>query len=786
MRICIGLAATAAVAAIGHAAHAQSTTAPTSQPTMFRAPETIPLLAPKTSNKTTAPPAAPAATPPPASAVPPPPAPPVSPPNNGESTAASQPAFSFGGPTTQSAIPGGQATTPGELGNVVITSDLDRDRDQIAPPLGANTYTIGPKQIESTPSGENATFQQVLLRSPGVVEDSYGQLHVRGEHANLTYRLNGILLPDSINNFGQELDTRLVQSTTLIDGTLPAQFGFRTAGVIDVDTKSGDTLNSNEISIYGGQNETFQPGLQLGGTKGNIDYFVTIDGLHNDLGIENPTASRQAIHDDTNQVHYFSYLSDRLDDTSRLSLLVNLSNADFQIPNTPGLPPLFPLAGHPNAAFAESENINENQNEQQYYGVLAYQKTSGNLSLQAAGYTQYGAIHFTPDSVNDLIFGGVAGEVHNKFFTNGVQVDSSYILNQHHTIRAGLVADYTVERLDTNTDVFDTDPLTGNPVSDVPVYIQNNSGNHGVSAGIYLQDEWKLTRKLTFNYGARYDRFDTNFADAGQFSPRANLVYQIDKATRAHVGYSRYFVPPPLQYVGPNTIDHFANTTNAPENFTSDPLKVERSNYYDVGISHDVTSNWNVNVDSFFKDAHNLVDNGQFGAPVIITPFNYRLGQVWGAELSSTYTSGPISAFGNFSYVNTLGEDIISQQYLFDNDELAYIHNHFIKLDHEGQYTASLGLSYRWKNNLFYIDALYGSGLRSGFANLQKEPEYFPINIGMEHTWRISERQAVKFRVDVLNVFDESYQLRSGSGVGVEAPQYGARRTILAGLSYQF
>jgi outer membrane receptor protein involved in Fe transport len=690
-------------------------------------------------------------------------------------------------PTSQSA--NAPAVAPAPIGQVLVTSDLDRDRDQIAPPLGANTYTIGPNQIEATPQGNNANFQQVILRSPGVVEDSYGQIHVRGEHANLTYRLNGILLPDTVNTFSQAIDTRLIESSTLIDGSLPAQFGFRTAGIVDVSSKAGDTLNANEISIYGGGNESWQPSIQLGGSQGKFDYFFTIDGLHNDLGIENTTAGAQAIHDNTDQQHFFSYLSYRLDSSSRVSLLLNFSNADFQIPDTAGLPAIYPLAGHPKAKYADSTGIDENQNEQQYYAVLAYQKSIDTFSLQAAYFTQYGAIHFTPDPTNDLIFQGVASEVHNDYFTNGVQLDTSYVLNEQHTIRAGLEANFVAERLDTNTNVFDTDPLTGSPVSDVPAYIQNNSGNHGVSAGIYLQDEWRMTKRLTVNYGLRYDRFDTNFADTGQLSPRVNVVYEFDDKTTAHAGYSRYFVPPPLQYVGNNTINHFANTTNAPQNFVSDPLKVERSNYYDIGISRQILKPWTVNIDGYYKDAHNLVDNGQFGDAVIITPFNYRVGQVFGAELSSTYTQGSVSAFANFSYVNTLGKDIISQQYLFDNDELAYIKNHYIKLDHEGQYTASIGVSCKaWKDLTLSVDALYGSGLRSGFANLMKEPEYFPVNIGAQYTFHIagSSKNEIRFRVDVINVFNEGYQIRSGSGVGVEAAQYGERRTFLAGLAYEF
>ena len=62
----------------------------------------------------------------------------------------------------------------------------------------------------------NAAFNQTLLRAPGVAEDSFGQLHVRGEHANLQYRINDVLIPEGITGFGQELDTRMLSSVSLI------------------------------------------------------------------------------------------------------------------------------------------------------------------------------------------------------------------------------------------------------------------------------------------------------------------------------------------------------------------------------------------------------------------------------------------------------------------------------------------------------------------------------------------------------------------------------------------
>jgi hypothetical protein len=231
----------------------------------------------------------------------------------------------------------------------------------------------------------------------------------------------------------------------------------------------------------------------------------------------------------------------------------------------------------------------------------------------------------------------------------------------------------------------------------------------------------------------------------------------------------------------------FNNTTNASASSADDAPKVERSDYYDIGISHQITKPWGVNIDGFYKFAHQLVDLGQFGDAVILAPYNYRVGTVYGGEISSTYKQGGFSLFGNFAYVLTNATDIDSNQYTFASDELAYIATHNIPLDHQSLYTASAGVSYAWKNDSVYLDLLYGSGLRAGFANQQVEPQYYPVNIGYQHIFHPNGgSDAIKLRVDVVNLFDESYQIRSGEGVGVNASQYGQRRTVYMGLAYDF
>jgi len=171
---------------------------------------------------------------------------------------------------------------------------------------------------------------------------------------------------------------------------------------------------------------------------------------------------------------------------------------------------------------------------------------------------------------------------------------------------------------------------------------------------------------------------------------------------------------------------------------------------------------------------------------VVETEFNYREGLVYGAELTATYEREGFSSYGNLALSRAEGKDIDSQQFQFGADELAYIKNHWIYLDHNQAVTASAGVSYKWKNSRVSLDFLYGNGLRAGFANEQKLSPYYPVNLSFEQAVSLPPIGKFKVRLDVVNLFDQVYELRAGTGVGVGAPQYGARRGIFGGLSFDF
>ncbi len=123
------------------------------------------------------------------------------------------------------------------------------------PSLGAVDYSIDQADIERLTQGSNIPFDKLVLRFPGVSQDSEGSgsFHVRDEHGNVQYRINDVLIPEGITGFGSDFDTRFADRVDLITGALPAQYGFRESGILDIHTKSGIYAPDGDVEMYGGR-----------------------------------------------------------------------------------------------------------------------------------------------------------------------------------------------------------------------------------------------------------------------------------------------------------------------------------------------------------------------------------------------------------------------------------------------------------------------------------------------------------------------------------------------------
>src|SRR5438270_8235993 len=534
-------------------------------------------------------------------------------------------------------------------------------------------------------------------------------------------------------------------------------------------------------------------------STGDLSYFLPGSYLRNHVGIQNPLPTRNPIHDRTTQFRPFGYVSDVLSDTSRISLFAGSFVGHFQIPNVTGVQQGFNVNG---VDSFDAAKLDQNQREITHYGVATYQYAGTRFNAQIAPFIRYSQTKFTTDpNRGDVILAGFADAARLSSLATGVQADGSEQLGANHTLRFGLFFENEHTTSKVVSTVLPSNDCVANPncvivpTSNVPFSITDQGQKTGQLYGIYLQDEWKLTPKLTLNYGARFDKVAA-FTKESQLSPRANLVWTATPLTTLHLGYARNFTPPPQELIAPASVALFNGTTKQSQERFGDAVKAEREHYFDAGVEQRFKGGFKLGLDAYYKIKRNLLDEGQFGSALILSPFNYAKGYAWGVEVSGNYTHGPIDLYANVARGQEKGKHIVSSQYFFAPEELAYIADNYIFTDHSQKWTASGGGSYTIHDSLGTLvptaDFIYASGLRTDdpdgiVPNGGELPSYWVLNAGIAQNFTgPGVLKGVTIRADVLNLFDKVYQIRSGSGVGVGAPQWGQRRGFFAGISKKF
>ena len=698
----------------------------------------------------------------------------------------------------RASVPGGDddAAVSAPVTEVVVTAQrLDIARANVQPSLGASTYTVTNDTVENRPGGETTSLDRVLLQMPGVTEDGFGRLHVRGNSGDLEYRINNVILPEGLTDLGDMLSTRVADSVELATGTLPAQYGLQVAGVVNITTKSGAYLDGGEAELYGGSHSEIEPAFEYGGSIGRTSFFATGEYVRSDLGLASPDSSANPLHDHTEQLQGFAYVDHIIDAQDRVSMILGSSNERFQIPNLRGLNALTYTGG--SAAFQRpltvngissfpSAGLNSNQRQNTQFAIVSYLHTSGQATLQLSGFARYSSLTFSPDWLGELLFNGIDKRTAERNSGGGLQADAVYDLTAAHTLRAGILVSTDRRTSDIGSSVLPVDAL-GQQVSDTPLTVSGRFAEQETRTSVYLQDEWKPLKPLTVNFGLRFDHIDAVHSES-YLSPRINTVWSTAAGTTIHVGYARYFMPAPEGH-GAQLAGLLAGTTGALPTTQGDPTRSETDNYYDVGVQQKL-GELTLGLDGYWRDARNLIDSGQFGTAFIRTPFNYATGRVRGLEFSLTYADGPFSTWSNLSIAHAVGRGIVSNQFYFTPEQLAYARSHFVHLDQDQTYTASAGVSYRWGALLLTGDMIYSSGFRRTPAgatlNSGSLPAHVQVNLsGVYHLWRES-RYGLALRFDVINLFDSRYEIQDGSNLGAGPPQWGPGRGFFAGVEQSF
>ena len=373
---------------------------------------------------------------------------------------------------------------------VIAARRLDAARTQIDAGLGATVYSLTNDTIENRPGGETGSIADILAQAPGVTL-SGRTLNVRGAPAN-QIRINNVIVPEAIADPADQLSSRLAETTRLITGTLPAQFGFAPAGVISITTKNGLYQHGGQVELFAGSDRMLEPALEWAGSVDSTSLFASgsLERERSTVGdVLGNTARERRL-----AVEGLGFADHVIDDENRLSFMFG--------------------GTHERHRFGETSAGTGTEVNGDGYGVATYQHTGGDFTLQASA------------------FGGVASDEARFIFKTrerrsswGTQIDGSDAIGPSHTLRFGLLA--------THSTVRQLDPGGA------------SSGAERTSVAVYAQDEWKLLPALTFNPGVRLE-WPHGVASGAKIDPRASIVWVSPSGLTAHIGYARYASAPPL------------------------------------------------------------------------------------------------------------------------------------------------------------------------------------------------------------------------------------------------
>jgi len=690
-----------------------------------------------------------------------------------------------------------------------ITLTLSKTREialEVRSPLApiqykasSETYSVSRKDIEELPRGNNVELQDVLITIPSAVYGALKQVHIRQDHANLQFRIDGVPIPDTVSStFSDVISPRAWERADIILGGMEAQYGNKTAAVLDITTKSGTKPGFGSAQMFGGSHQTINPSFEYGGTIGEkFRFYVLNSYTSTDRGIEPPTLGHKTFHGDSERNQTFIRGDYQHNNSNNFSWVFLNSVAKYQIPTSPNgeLDPsgvMLPLlqASQPGFTPVASQAINENQKENNQYGHMVWRhdvNSSNFFSL--SGYVRHSRAKFTTDPFNVLAYTAdptepfSAADQDRTAYSGGVRLDHTYILNKEHVIKAGFQIDRTEAVNKTRLFTF-ADDGAGNPTGNI-LSLDANNRLIGWRQEFWVQDQWSPNDRWTFNLGVRADVVQYQRNEA-QISPRIGITYKANQANVFHVFYGRQFTPPNLEAISFAKLNT-AGTKAEPEDTTNNTVRAERAHYFEVGSYHALSRWATVQLTGYYKLANYLSDAGQFGTTPLLNYFAFERG--WTRGIDGTLKlqiMDNLTARGNVAWGQCKGYGLQSGHFLLEAAEIADINSKGgVFCDHMQTLTSSAVVAYRFlERTTFTGQMLFASGLRTAEegekTNSSHVPSYTIYNLSLTHVFPLPwDGQKFLVGFDVVNLLDKEYFINQGEGsIGLGVSHAGMPRSF--------
>jgi len=678
------------------------------------------------------------------------------------------------------------------------TKEIALDVVSPLPPIqykaSSETYSVSRKEIEALPRGNNVELHDVLSTIPSATYGSLKQIHIRQDHANLQFRIDGVPIPDTVSStFSDVISPRAWERADIVLGGMEANVGNKATALIDITTKSGTKPGFGSVQLFGGSNQTINPSFEYGGTVGEkFRFYIVNSHTSTNRGIEPPTLGHSIFHGQSERNQTMFRGDYQYDNKNNFTLLFLNTLAKYQIPTLPGQTQNATIAGLLPGGFSAvpSEMVDENQKENNQYAHLVWRRdVSSNQFFSLAGYFRHTRATFRTDPLNVLAYVPdetepfSAGSQDRTAYSGGMRLDYTYVHSKGHLIKTGFQVDRTQSINKTRLFTF-LDDGAGNPTGGV-LNVDSDNRLIGWRQEFWIQDQWTPNDQWTFNLGVRGDAVQY-LRNEGQISPRVGVTYKHNQSNVFHAFYGRLFTPPNLESISFAKLAT-AGTKAAPEDTTNNTVRAERAHYFEVGSYHALTRYATLELAGYYKLANFLSDAGQFGTTPLLNYFAFERGWQRGIDGAlKVQVMENLTARGNVAWGQCKGYGLQSGHFLLDAAEIADVNSKGgVHCDHQQTLTSSAVVSYRLlERTTFTGQMLFASGLRTaeegGKTNSTHSPSYTIYNLSITHVIPLPwHGQKFLLGFDVVNLLDQKYFINQGEGsIGLDVSHAGMPRSF--------
>ena len=626
-----------------------------------------------------------------------------------------------------------------------------------------------------------SVIQLVQENLAGTAKAPTGEIHIRGQHGEFTYLIDGIPIPLGVfGGLNEIVDPQVISKVTFYTGGFPAEFGGQIAGLMDIQSRVPPGKFHLDFSTYGGSYLTSGDSLgnRVGSLKalntngqsislsdhfGKLGIFFTGSRQETDRRIDQPVIP--LFHD--HGFDYFAYgkLDYLLNENDYVTANLNYSKTISQIPYDPSL-----------GFLSDQQNSYNGFQTVSFFHTIS-SATDEETNFFIGGFAREGGLTFTPN-VNDYLTVNLNGDStksyvvdqNRSFKTLGFRTKYDQKFSHQFGFAAGFNYSYT-----TGTDKFTFFNSSGDNLSTISSY-------SGFDFGTFIQTGWHPAEWTRIELGLRYDIHKApSISNQSQAAPRFKWSFFIDEFNSFVLSYDRLFMPTNIENLGA-IASLFGNT--------SSPALPEKDNLYEIDFIRNWLNGFNTKFAGFYKESSPGLDDQTLGSSTIRVNVNIKQVRVTGLELALTYNDpdNPFSGYINGSIIHAYGIGPVSGGFLPpDPSTIAF------DLDHDQRLSGVIGLKYQPENWFIDITGIYGSGLTNGNSNYQFKTGLFDfnqgahtspafiINISGGYTFNMGNGQTIEPSVFINNILDHEHLIK---GAFFSGASYEERRSIMMKITY--